>query len=50
MATHKVSITLPDPLEKRFQSKLDSGMKKAVVITQALDAHLPKQKRKAKSK
>lgn len=50
MATHKVSLTLNEPLEKRFQAKLETGMKKAVVITQALDSHLPKAKRIRKSK
>lgn len=50
MATHKISLTLNEPLEKRFQSKLETGMKKASVIAQSLDETLPKSKRTKKSK
>lgn len=48
--THKVSLTLPDEIEARLAPLIASGMKKAVVITQALDSHLPKAKRIRKSK
>lgn len=48
--THKISLTLSDETEHRLGLALETGMKKAVVITQALDAHLPKRGKKKGSK
>jgi len=50
MATHKISLTLGDLLERRFQQKLETGMKKAVIVAQSLDMTLPRQRRTKKSK
>ncbi len=47
---HRITLTLPDHLDARFAQALETGVKKATVITNALDLSLPRARKISKRK